>query len=154
MKTPLKIILVLCVVAALAYAFAHRADAPVPPVTEQTPTPVIPVGEPVFAWSYKAVPGNEEIPRTMVSLTATYPDGNKITKEIETVQGESCNAYPEPDKDVYTKSEMIICYYAGLGHYYKVVEANGKYLVKRKMFEEASPDYNPPQAEFETLAEF
>lgn len=113
-----------------------------------------PIGEPVFTWSYEPIDESAEIPRTSVSLTANYPDGNKITKQIEVIQGGDCNEYQSPDQDVYPKSEMIICYYAGFGEYYKVVKDVDKYLVKRKMFEEASPDYNPPQAQFEVLAEF
>jgi hypothetical protein len=109
-------------------------------------------GEPDFIWTYGTFEIND-IPRTTISLTARYANGEIVTKDIETVDG-SCNDYSNPDADVYVRSTMIICYYAGLGHYYKVVESDGKYEVQRKIFEEASPDYEPPQLPFEVVAQF
>ncbi len=49
---------------------------------------------------------------------------------------------------------MIICYYAGLGRYYKVVEDRDGYAVQRRVFEEASPDYDPPPQAYETVVRF
>lgn len=109
-------------------------------------------GKPAFAWSYESSE-KEEIPWTKISLTAAYENGIRKTKEVDAVQG-SCNAYVSPDKDVYSGSEMIICYYAGLGHYYKVVEAEGGYSVRRKIFEEASPEYDPPVFPFAEITRF
>lgn len=152
MKNSLKITLALFVII-LIVVYAMQVSKDKMDVQDAV-VEVVPTGEPVFTWSYKSTGENGEIPRALVSLTANYSDGNIVTKEIETVQGGDCSAYPEPDKDIYPKSEMIICYYAGFGEYFKVVEADGKYLVKRREFGEASPDYNPPQAEFEVLAEF
>ncbi|HRH55703.1 MAG TPA: hypothetical protein PK609_02450 [Candidatus Paceibacterota bacterium] len=109
-------------------------------------------GDPSFEWSYKAFTENE-IPYSRISLTAEYPNGATDRKEIDTIAG-GCNEFIEPDADVYPQSTMIICYYAGLGHYYKVVEGDGAYLVQRKVFEEASPEYNPEPEEFEVIAQF
>jgi hypothetical protein len=108
--------------------------------------------DPSFQWSYQEFE-ESEIPRTTITLTARSSDGVSQTKEIDTIEG-GCNEYAEPDVDAYSTSTMIICYYAGLGRYYKVVEQDGTYLVQRKIFEEASPDYVPVQNEFETIASF
>lgn len=118
------------------------------------PEPIVqaPKGAPAFAWTYREFE-QEEIPRTAISLEATYPDGTTLTKEIDTIEG-GCNEYPEPDADVYPASTEIICYYAGFGRYYKVVEGEGGFLVQRKEFEEAAPDYDPPVQEFATLVRF
>jgi len=109
-------------------------------------------GEPTFEWKYRTLSG-EEIPRTVISLVGEYTDGTVQEEEIDTIAGD-CNVYLESDADMYAKSEMIICYYAGLGHYYKVVESTEEYLVQRRVFEEASPDYTPPVESFETVARF
>lgn len=106
----------------------------------------------VFTWNY--TPFEEDaIPYTRISVTARYEDGALETKEIDTIEG-SCNDYPDADEDVYENSSMIICYYAGLGRYYKVVETDTGYAVERKVFEEATPDYDPPVEEFEVIAQF
>ncbi|MFZ2555594.1 MAG: hypothetical protein WAZ27_01850 [Minisyncoccia bacterium] len=111
------------------------------------------LGRPYFKWTYSAFEA-AEIPQTRVGLVATYPNGSTRTKEIDVIEG-NCNAYASPDADVYMNSEMIICYYAGFGRYYKVVDIGSDvFEVQRREFEEASPDYNPPVADFETIAEF
>lgn len=111
-----------------------------------------PEGAPIFEWSYESST-EDEIPRTTISLTAIYPDGERESKKIQTIEG-GCNEYVSPDSDVYENSSMIICYYAGLGHYFKVVEAGGKFNVQERIFEEASPDYSPPVTGYETIATF
>ncbi len=119
---------------------------------ESTPIAEEVRGEPTFAWSYQESE-REGIPYSEILLTATYPDGASETKSIDTVEG-SCNAYEETDADVYEKSSMTICYYAGLGRYFKVVRDGDAYLVQRKVFEEASPEYDPPVLPYETVATF
>lgn len=121
-------------------------------VAPTTPTVVLPIGDPVFTWQYTYITSGD-FPKTHVALTATYPDETTIKKEIDSPDG-SCNEYANPDKDIYKDSTMIICYAAGLGHYYKVVRVNNEYLVKRKTFEEGSPEYTPPNLPFETIAKF
>ena len=116
---------------------------------ESTPTPQ---GPPTFSWEYEPYE-TPYIPHTIISLTATYPDGTRVTKVIEDIEG-GCNVFTEPDADVYENSTMIMCYYAGFGRYYKVI-ANGQgYSVERKEFEEASPDYNPPQPGYQSIVTF
>lgn len=105
-----------------------------------------------FEWVY-ATYNKDEIPRTDISLKATYEDGTTETKKVDSIEG-SCNEYSERDSDVYPSSQMIICYYAGLGRYYKVVKKENSYTVQRKEFEEASPDYDPPQQIFQTVIQF
>jgi hypothetical protein len=109
-------------------------------------------GKATFSWKY-ATDESGEIPQTTISLIAYYPDREAETRVIDTIEG-TCNAYASPDADVYAQSEMIICYYAGFGRYYKVVERSGVYQVQRREFEEASPDYSPPIASFETIVTF
>lgn len=105
-----------------------------------------------FEWMYASFE-KDYIPQTTISLRATYDDGTTETKVVETIEG-NCSAYDERDPDVYASSEMIICYYAGFGRYYKVVKGERGYMVQRKEFEEASPDYSPPIGKFETLVTF
>lgn len=142
-----KILIAVVVVALLVFAFTKVRNPQTPP------SPVVtPVGMPTFSWHYTAVT-DRDFPKTRIVLTATYPDATTISKDIDTPDG-SCNDYSKPDADVYPQSTEIICYAAGLGHYYKVVTKDGTYLVMRKTFEEGSPEYNPPQQEFETIATF
>lgn len=160
MNTTTRNILIVLAIAIIGFIIIRAVDSPstttltpteIEPVVDQTPQ-VAPEGDPTFTWSY--VPSEKnEIPQSTISLTATYPNGAKHTKEVETIEG-GCNEHPDPDKDVYKQSQMIICYYAGFGRYYKVIKAPTGYAVQRKEFEEASPDYNPPKQEFKTVATF
>ena len=145
----LVILFVLAAGVATAIRYVFVPTTPEEAIKEDTGTIS---GDPVFEWTY-ASSSDMDIPYSKISLVARYPDGSIRTKDIDTIAG-GCNAYGEADADVYEKSTMIICYYAGLGHYYKVVEDAGRYLVQRKTFEEASPEYNPPPEQFETIAEF
>lgn len=142
------ILFVLLVVIAIAlYAIVPQT----PPST--IPAPVATTeGDPMFAWTYTAVM-DRNFPKTRVTLTATYPNGAVVTKDIDTADG-SCNDYADPDTDVYPKSTMIICYGAGFGTYYKVVQADTAYVVMQKSFEEGSPEYNPPAQSFQEVARF
>ncbi len=118
----------------------------------QVPVSSAAVGKPAFEWLYESFE-TEGIPQTKISIAATYPDGAVVTKYVDDIEG-SCNEYAERDSDAYDQASMIICYYAGLGHYFKVVESDGSYLVQRKVFEEASPEYDPPVQAYETVATF
>jgi hypothetical protein len=108
--------------------------------------------QPTFEWTFVSSE-KEDIPQTTISLIQRYSDGRAVTKTIDTVGG-SCNAYEESDADIYQNSSMIICYYAGLGQYYKVVAKGKGYEVQRKVFEEGSPDYEPAPEQFETIVRF
>jgi len=121
-----------------------QADAPSD--TEQ------PIDAPAFEWSYRDFE-DKDIPYTEITLTAFYDNGPAVARTIDTIEG-NCNVFEEADGDVYERSTMIICYYAGFGRYYKVVESGEEYLVQRREFEEASPDYNPPQQSFRTIERF
>jgi len=153
MPTALKYLLAFVVAAVVVIAgynaFWPGVDVTVEPVIQREE---VPHGEPTFSWSY-ATDETGEIPRTRITLRAMYFDGTSRMKEIDTVDG-TCNVYPSPETDVYPKSEQIICYYAGLGHYFKIVAQDGKYLVQKRTFEEASPDYTPPVTNFETIVVF
>jgi hypothetical protein len=113
-------------------------------------TDPVPEGS-TFAWTY-APSDVDGIPHSAIGLAITFPDGTVRSKAIDDIEG-GCNDYPLPDADVYAGSTMITCYYAGLGRYFKIVESDDGYLVQRRIFEEASPDYSPPDLPFETIAE-
>lgn len=122
---------------------------------EEVPTPFVvatTTKNASFEWLYFSFE-KDGIPQTTISLQASYDDGTTQTKEIGTVEG-NCNVYDERDADIYPGSEMIICYYAGFGRYYKVVKSGSGYIVQRKEFEEVSPDYSPPIRGFETVVIF
>lgn len=141
-----KIVLTILVLGAVGYiVFTSRSQQPLSP--EDTLE-----GTLIFTWNYTPLV-EKEIPKTRVSLTATAQNGKTNTKEIAVVDG-SCNDYPSPDADVYPHSTMIMCYAAGLGHYFKVVEDNMVYRVMEKIFEEGSPEYQPPQESFHEMAQF
>lgn len=111
-----------------------------------------PAGEPTFSWSYRSSE-RAGIPETDIILSAAYENGTTQTHVIDRIEG-GCNEYEPRDSDAYERSTMIICYYAGLGRYYKIVERSDRYTVERKIFEEASPDYDPPRQEYEVVWQF
>ena len=146
----MKLLVVLLGIALIAcvYFFVRPIGEPV------APAPEVPAarGPATFTWSYRQFE-RDSIPYSRISATATYADGSTETKEIDTIEG-SCNVYEERDKDVYEKSDMIICYYAGLGRYYKITEAETGYEIERRIFEEGSPEYEPPTLPYEAIATF
>lgn len=152
-KILLAVVLLVIAVYAIVRSLPERGNIPEPIVesTEEEKDWTL-LGAPTFEWTYAPFE-KDFIPYNVVSLTATYPGSETRTKEIDTIEG-GCNEYVNPDKDVYPKSTEIICYYAGFGRYYKVVPEGSEYLVKRKEFEEASPDYNPPIPDFMTIEKF
>lgn len=113
------------------------------------------VGTPFFTWRYeKAETLNPDgNPNTEVFLEASYPNGVIKSKLIDTTPG-SCNDLPDKEIDSFVNSTNIQCYYAGLGYRFKIVSGTNSYLVMRKTFEEAMPDYNPPVYEYEIVGEF
>ncbi len=120
--------------------------------TPDLPTTMKGEGAPTFTWSYVESEA-DSITYSEISLTATYENDVTVTKRIDRIEG-GCNEYAEPDSDVYEKSQMIICYYAGLGRYYKVVQEADGYVVLRKVFEEGTPDYTPPVEEYQVVTRF
>lgn len=123
---------------------------------EASPIGQTPLPQPVFTWQYSESDLNADgLPRTRISLEATYADGESIVKEIDIVDG-SCNAVDpqEDDTDLLAGTTKIQCYAAGLGEWYKIVQGDGSYAVRRKIFEETSPDQEPPQHTYENIAEF
>lgn len=110
---------------------------------------------PVFVWKYeKANTLNlDGLPKTNVFLEATYSNGVVERKLIATTDG-GCNDLPESDKDSVPTSTDAQCYAAGLGYHFKVTKGSLSYLVQKKRFEEASPDYTPPVSVYEVVGEF
>ncbi|MEJ0002123.1 MAG: hypothetical protein WDN09_03040 [bacterium] len=110
---------------------------------------------PIFTWKYEQAEtlNPDGIPETNVFLQAAYPDRETQTKLIDTTPG-SCNELPDADADTYEGTKNIQCYSAGLGYRYKIIEGKKSYLVERQMFEEGTPDYDPPAQKYEVLKEF
>lgn len=124
--------------------------------TEVLPQPISENTEPpTFTWKYdKADTLNlDGIPNTNVFLEATYDSGATERKLIATTPG-GCNDLPDPEKDSVPNSAISQCYSAGLGYRFKITKGESSYLIKRKTFEEASPDYNPPASDYEVVSEF
>lgn len=131
-------------------------------VPDETPTaPEAPAevstetGPPAFEWEFEDddTLSPDGVPNTALFLTATYSDGETVRKEIDVTHG-SCNSLPENETDSVPGTRDIQCYAAGLGYRYKVVEETGSYLILRQTFEEAMPGYEPPDYQYETIAEF
>ncbi len=109
-----------------------------------------------FTWRYQAGALNlDGIPGTKIFLDAVYDNGNVLSREIDEVDG-SCNEIlpSEEDADIIDGSTKIQCYAAGLGQWFKITKGESSYLVLRKTFEEALPDYASPSYQYESIAEF
>lgn len=102
-----------------------------------------------FSWSHKIVDTNADYPKSLVSLYVTRADGSIESKIISTVDG-SCNELLDAELGGLNSTQLL-CYYAGFGYQFRIINLDGGYAVQQKEIEEASPDYNPPLAEFETI---
>jgi hypothetical protein len=109
---------------------------------------------PVFAWKYNEADSlsPDGTPETIIILSVTYSDGKVETKTIDTIAG-GCNELSD-SIDSVPGSKSMQCYSAGLGYRFKITKGNTSYLIERKTFEEALPDYNPPSYEYKVVAEF
>lgn len=114
---------------------------------------VIKTKEPVFSWRYEIDDSlnGDGLPQTNVYLDVSYSN-RKIDKLIATVPG-GCNDLPDKEKDSAPNSVVAQCYAAGYGDLFKIIKGSNAYLVMRKVFEEASPDYNPKPQEYEVVYE-
>ncbi len=145
----------LFVVVIIGYVYLEsrpKMNVTTEPVVEQNDIDSTKSQEPVFTWRYEEFEG-EYFFNSRIFLDVTYPNGTTNTKLIDTIVG-GCSDAPEQNEIIAPHSAKIICYYAGLGHYFKVIKGPQSYLVQRKIFEEATPDYNPPVYKYETVAEF
>ena len=135
-------------------AYAPVSPEPVVPVTPVQDTAVLSTEPPVFAWKfeYDVTKNLDGLPQTNVILVATY-DTEKVSKRVATVPG-GCNDLQEKEKDSVPNSTVAQCYAAGAGDRFKVVKGPDSYLVMKKVFEEGSPEYNPPVQPYEMVAEF
>ena len=108
-----------------------------------------------FIWKYEEADSLnlDGIPNTNIFLEVKYENGIIQNKLIDTTAG-SCNDLPDIKEDSVPNSTIAQCYSAGLGYRFKVVKGESSYLVMRKKFEEALPDYTPPSYEYEVVSEF
>jgi hypothetical protein len=116
---------------------------------ERPPIDLAPLPIVDFAWKHTLIDAQAEYPKSTVSLVISRSDGTKEERTVATVD-RSCNEMPVDTKLAFN-SQQLLCYYAGFGYQFRVISSNGSYEVQQKEIEEASPDYNPPIAEFKTL---
>lgn len=111
-------------------------------------------GAPVFRWKYEADDSlnGDGLPQTNVFLEASYSSLKKASKLIATVPG-SCNDLPDREKDSAPNSSVAQCYAAGYGDLFKVIKGERSYVVMRKVFEEGSPEYDPPVQPYKVVLE-
>lgn len=148
-------ILIIAGLGVLAYQYFSSPAPVIVPVSSLEEESNEPKEPPVFTWRFEEAltlnpDGN---PQTKVFLTATYENGKVESKLIKTTDG-GCNELPDRDTDSAPYTESVQCYYAGLGYRFKITEGEGAYLVWQKEFEEGSPDYIPPEQEYQKVAEF
>lgn len=149
----MKTIVILIGAAALVAVGFLVGSSVAPEDTAPAPEAAAPArGEPKFTWEYRSFE-REEIPRTAVTAVATYGNGDRETREAGEVDG-SCDIEPGGAEAIGVRAEVILCYYAGGGSYFMIVEESGGYAVQRRDFDEGSPDYEPPVLPFETVARF
>jgi hypothetical protein len=110
---------------------------------------------PEFTWSFEEANSInlDGLPETDLFLEASYTDGTTLRKHIDTTPG-SCNELPEADEGSLPGTANVQCYSAGLGYRYKITEGVAAYQVERLTFEEALPDYESPEYQYEVVAEF
>jgi hypothetical protein len=145
MKKVFKIVGIVLVVGCIAWIIAIKQTP------HQPPAPTAPLDG--FTWRFETAPTSDDgMPRTQIFLDATYTNNKTLSKEIGTVSG-SCNEVDlsTTDKDMVSGSSKIQCYAAGLGYWFKITKENDSYVIVRKMFEEASPDYTPPAYQYERV---
>ena len=108
-----------------------------------------------FIWSYEKdkTLNPDGQPQNNIFLEVKYANGVEEKKLIDTTPG-SCNDLPDKEADSVPDSTNIQCYYAGLGYRFKITKKENLYLVQRKTFEEALPDYDHPKYKYEVVSEF
>lgn len=124
----------------------RETESPPKPISEVQNTRIV-----SLKLGSKVIDGTTEFPKSEVFATATYTDGTTKIMTVKDVQG-SCD-FLEPDIALGRQAEELLCYYAGFGEVFRIIETDIAYGVETKEIEEASPDYNPPIAEFRTLFE-
>lgn len=109
-----------------------------------------------FSWNFEEAPtmnldGN---PQTDVFLIATYENNMTEEKLVDTVDGGCSEMVGESYEGDISNTGKVQCYGAGLGQQYRIVAGEDAYLVERKLFEEALPNYEMPDYEWGVVAEF
>jgi hypothetical protein len=105
-------------------------------------------GVPSLTWAlYTSADPND--PVTSIDVRLRRADGSSVSTIVASVNA-YCNE-EDPTADLALDSTQLLCYYAGLGHEFRIIDRNGSYVVQKREFEEASPDYNPPVTGFEDV---
>jgi len=88
-------------------------------------------------------------PQTNIFLTVKKGD-REIEQLIDTVDGDCSLGRENMNEDIEVR-----CYYAGLGQWYRVNHvADDTYLVERKLHEEALPDVDVKNYEWEIITKY
>ncbi|MEO5646090.1 MAG: hypothetical protein ABIO57_03430 [Candidatus Paceibacterota bacterium] len=148
-KTLLVIIAVIAIVVITLFITRTTTSPKAEILTAEQPTSII-TG---FAWRYEKGSNDADgLPQTQIFLDTTHTDGKVTSIKIDEVQG-SCNTIDaaKDDKDIVSGTTKIQCYAAGMGEWYKIVKAEKAYEVRRKYFEETSPDMTPTNYQYETI---
>lgn len=135
--------------------FAYKMHISPSPIAV-APTPVhTQTTEPrTFTWRYEKAnslnpDGN---PNTDVFLDVGYTDGGTRSILVITSHG-GCNDLVDSKEVRVVGTTVAQCYGAGAGYYLKITKVDGGYQVKRKTFEEGSPEYTPPEQSYEVILE-
>jgi hypothetical protein len=117
----------------------------------QTPLNKEPVG---FSWKFEEAKtlNLDSNPQTNLYVEIKYPNDEVESKLVATTDG-SCNELPEADKDSFSNTTNVQCYYAGFGYRFKIVKRDNAYLVEQQEFEEGTPDYDPPTQQYKVVTE-
>lgn len=152
----LVLLLVAVVIASGFYVVTQVLYAP--SVTDDgvnTPSPAESVNTEIvgFRWDTSSTRHEGEIPNTDVYVVLRYANGTEYRALLNTIVG-YCNV-DVMETQLALGSEQITCYYAGLGHKFRVIETIDAYLVQQRISEEALPtNEGEPMSEFETKLVF
>lgn len=102
-----------------------------------------------FEWRVDSSVNSDGMPESEVRIVIQYADGTTDNNLVDEINAE-CNS-EDVETTLALNSEQITCYYAGLGHKFRVIEEGDQYLVQQLTFEEATPENEgAPLSTFET----
>ncbi len=130
-----------------------------PDDSNETPITVTPSAETSgtdtsFAWRFEEAETNnlDGNPQTNVFVVVTHSTGLSF-ELVDTVDGGCSELADEKYEGDVSNTGKVQCYSAGLGQQYKITESEAGYSVERKLFEEALPNTESPDYEWEVIKE-
>lgn len=111
---------------------------------------------PLFMWRFlEAETKNPDGgPQTNIYLSAVYNGTSTREKLIDTVDGGCSEIEGVKHEGDVSNTGKVQCYYAGLGQSYRIVKGESSYRVEKKFWEEAMPEVEPTEEQWEYIAEF